>query len=197
MSQDPTVVLALIDWWRLAENFLILSAISMGGPLILLPEMRRFLVVEQGWITNEQVTASVALAQSAPGPNVLFVALLGWNVGMNAGSYWTAFFAAMLSMICMMLPCSLIVYGAARWVQQNAHKLFVRAFKQGMSPVVISMLIASGWTLATAGTELQADWPIWLLSAVTVGLVLWGKIPLVLLIAIGGALGALGLLGGV
>lgn len=197
MSQDPAVLFTLIDWWYLAEKFLILSAISMGGPLILLPEMRRFLVVEQGWITNEQVTASIALAQSAPGPNVLFVALLGWNVGMNAGSYWIAFFAAMLSMICMMLPCSLMVYGAARWVQKNAHKRFVRAFKQGMSPVVISMLIASGWTLATAGTELEADWPVWLLSAVTIGLVLWGKIPLVLLIAMGGVLGALGLVGGV
>lgn len=197
MSPDPVVVLTLVDWWRLAETFLILSAISMGGPLILLPEMRRFLVVEQGWITNEQVTASVALAQSAPGPNVLFVALLGWNVGMNAGSYGTAFLAAMVSMICMMLPCSLMLYGTARWVQQNSHKRTVRAFKQGMSPVVISMLIASGWTLATAGTQFAGDWPIWLLSAVTVGLVLWGKIPLVLLIAMGGVLGALGLLGGV
>lgn len=172
MNQDPTVVLTLMDWWRLAENFLFLSFISMGGPLILLPEMRRFLVVEQGWITNEQVTASVALAQSAPGPNVLFVALLGWNVGINTGSYWVAFFAAMLSMICMMLPCSLMLYGAARWVHNNAHKRFVKAFKQGMSPVVISMLIASGWTLATAGTELYEDWPLWLVSAVSVGLVL-------------------------
>lgn len=194
MTEAPVVVLSLMDWWRLAENFLILSIMSVGGPLILLPEMRRFLVVDQGWITNEQVAASVALAQSAPGPNVLFIALLGWNVGVNAGSYWTAFLAAALSMVCMMLPCSMLLYGTAQWVQKNGQRKAVRAFKQGMSPVVISMLIASGWTLATAGTVFDRDWSLWLLSAVTVGLVLWGKIPLVLLIACGGVLGAMGLL---
>lgn len=194
MSDTPQLVLSLLDWWVLAQNFLFLSVISVGGPLILLPEMRRFLVVDQGWITNEQVAASVALAQSAPGPNVLFVALLGWNVGINAGSYWIAFFAAFLSMVCMMLPCSVLLYGTSRWVQKNGHRRTVRAFKQGMSPVVISMLVASGWTLATAGTVAPRDWPLWLLSAVVVGLVLWGKIPMVLLIAAGGVLGATGLL---
>jgi len=194
MTEAPIVVLSLMDWWRLAENFLILSIMSVGGPLILLPEMRRFLVIDQGWITNEQVAASVALAQAAPGPNVLFIALLGWNVGMNAGSYWTAFLAATLSMVCMMLPCSVLLYGTAQWVQKNGHRRAVRAFKQGMSPVVISMLIASGWTLATAGTVPERDWPLWLLSAATVGLVLWDKIPMVLLIALGGVLGAMGLL---
>lgn len=195
MMQDPTIVMTMADWWRLAQTFLFLSVMSVGGPLILLPEMRRVMVVEQGWITNDQVAASVALAQSAPGPNVLFVALLGWNVGINAGSYWTAFFAAMVSLVCMLLPCSVMFYATARWVQKHAQRRLVRAFKQGMSPVVISMLIASGWTLATVGTELRSDWTLWLLTAVTVGLVLWGKIPLVLLIAIGGVLGAFGVVG--
>lgn len=186
-------VMGWSDWWKLAEWFLVLSAFSVGGPLILLPEMRRFLVVDQGWITDEQVAASVALAQSAPGPNVLFVALLGWNVGINAGSYWVAFIVAATTMICIMLPCSVILYCTAQWVQKNSHRRSVRAFKQGMSPVVVPMLIASGWTLATAGTTLN-DWPLWALSAGTVFLVLWGKIPLVLLIAIGGVLGATGCL---
>ena len=42
-------------------------------------------MADQHWLTDSQFTSSVALAQAAPGPNVLFVALMGWNVGLNAG----------------------------------------------------------------------------------------------------------------
>jgi hypothetical protein len=36
-----------------------------------------WLVSEQGWLNEAQFTQSMALAQAAPGPNVLFVALMG------------------------------------------------------------------------------------------------------------------------
>jgi chromate transporter len=48
--------------------------------------MHRFLVEQHHWLTQAQFNAVDRLAQAAPGPNVLFVALMGWNVGMNAGS---------------------------------------------------------------------------------------------------------------
>ena len=42
------------------------------------------------------VCPSIAIAQAAPGPNVLFIALLGWNVGINAGDPDTALAQARL-----------------------------------------------------------------------------------------------------
>lgn len=182
------------DWLYLIQNFLIFSAMAMGGPLVLLPEMQRFLVGNQGWLTDEQVSASVVIAQAAPGPNVLFVALMGWNVGLNAGSYGLALFGAAACMIAMLLPSSIMIYSTSRWIHRNQHRATVRAFKQGMAPIVIALLICSGWTLGTAGTTLPQDWPLLLLSAIVVGLVLWGKIHMFWLLAIGGTLGALGLL---
>ena len=65
---------------------LALSLMSVGGAISTLPEMHRFLVDQQRWLSNSQFNASIALAQAAPGPNVLFVALFGWNIGLNAGS---------------------------------------------------------------------------------------------------------------
>lgn len=61
-------------------HFLVLSLLSVGGAITTAPDMHRYLVVDQGWLNDAQFTASVALAQAAPGPNVLFVAILGWNV---------------------------------------------------------------------------------------------------------------------
>jgi chromate transporter len=69
----------------------------------------------------------------------------------------------------------------------------VRAFKQGMSPIVVALLVATGWILASAHRNPVQDWPLWLLTAATV-LVVWRtRIHLLWLLGIGALLGWLGL----
>jgi chromate transporter len=70
------------DWLTLLLHFLSLSLLAVG--ITTTPDMHRFLVASRHWLTNEQFVSSVALAQAAPGPNILFVALMGWNVGLNS-----------------------------------------------------------------------------------------------------------------
>lgn len=194
MSTTYPIIMQLSDWFDLFRQFLYYSIVSISGPLVLLPEMRNFLVNQQHWLTDAQFSASIVLAQAAPGPNILFVALMGWNVGLNAGSVLAALGAGLLCMIGILLPSSLVVFITAGWVQRNSHLIAVRAFKQGMGPVVIALLIASGWTLATADTHAAHDWPLWLITAITTVLVWRTKIPMLWLLAAGGVLGASGIL---
>jgi hypothetical protein len=77
------------DWLSLFLHFMVLSLLAIGGAITTAPDMQRFIVRDQGWLTDAQFTASVALAQAAPGPNVLFVAVIGFNVGGLAGVYRT------------------------------------------------------------------------------------------------------------
>ena len=72
-----TIVLGLGDWLGLLVQFLVLSMLSIGGAITTAPDMHRYLVVEHGWLDDAQFTSSVAIAQAAPGPNILFVAVLG------------------------------------------------------------------------------------------------------------------------
>jgi len=51
--------------------------LSVGGAMTTATGMQKFLVLERSWLTDGQFTGAVALAQAAPGPNVLFVAVLG------------------------------------------------------------------------------------------------------------------------
>jgi chromate transporter len=67
------------DWFDLFAHFAVLSVLGIGGAITTAPEMHRFLVDEKQWLTDASFSSSIALAQSAPGPNVLFVALMGWN----------------------------------------------------------------------------------------------------------------------
>ena len=194
MNTSHAIVMHLADWFDLFTQFLYYSIVSISGPLVLLPEMRNFLVSQHQWLTDAQFSASIVLAQAAPGPNILFVALMGWNVGLNAGSVLAAIGGGFICMIGILLPSSTVVFITAGWVQRNSQLIFVRAFKQGMGPVVIALLIASGWTLATANTHAAHDWPLWVVTAVTTLIVWRTKIPMLWLLAAGGVLGASGIL---
>ena len=65
-----------------------------------------------------------------------------------------------------------------------------------MSPTVISMLIASGWLLASGGKDFAHDWRYLLVTAVTTLLVWRTKVHMLTLLAAGAVLGASGMLGG-
>ncbi len=180
------------DWFNLFVHFLLLSLLSVGGAITTAPEMHRYLVDQQQWLDETQFTGSIALAQAAPGPNVLFIALIGWNIGLNAGGTLSALLAALLCMAGILLPSTTLVYLAARWAHVNRERQAVRAFKQGMAPIVVALLIATGWILATAPHAPQPDWPLWLLTAAS-ALLFWRlKIHLLWLLGAGALLGGLG-----
>jgi chromate transporter len=180
------------DWLQLFLHYLTLSLLSVGGAITTLPDMHRYLVDQHGWLTNNQFNASVAIAQAAPGPNVLFIALLGWNVGLNAGSMWLGLLGMLLTMTGIMLPSTTLTYLAASWGYRNRERRSVRAFKQGLAPIVIGLLIATGWIMTASHDHPAEDWPLWLLTAITV-LVVWrSKIHLLWLLALGAIMGILG-----
>lgn len=181
------------DWLQLFAHFLSLSLLAVGGAITTAPDMHRYLVDQQGWLSDSQFNASIAIAQAAPGPNVLFVALMGWNVGLNAGGLLPALFGVLVSMLGIMLPSSALTYLASRWGHENRDLRGVRAFKQGMAPIVIALLIATGWILASAHGDPARDWPLWLTTVVTTLIVWRTRLHLLWLLAAGGALGWFGL----
>jgi chromate transporter len=190
----PQLVFTWHDWVSLFTHFLGLSLMSLGGAISTTSEMQRYLVERQGWLTPAQFGDSVALAQSSPGPNVLFVALLGWNVGLNNGSTMAALCGVVIAMIGIMLPSTVFTYQVAQWAHRNRGRRAVRAFKQGMAPLVIAMLLSTAWLLASGGATGLDHWPLWLLSAVSC-IVIWRtRLHLLWMLAAGAVLGALGLL---
>ena len=189
------------DWVNLFNHFTALSLMGVGGAITTAPDMQRYLVVDQQWLTDRQFISSIALAQAAPGPNVLFVALMGWNVGLNAGgglaggphAWALALLGVAVTMMGIMLPSSVLTYTATRWAHRNRERRTVRAFKTGMAPIVIALLISTGWLLTVVRNDPARDWPVWLLTLVATLLVWRTKIHLLWLIGAGAVIGALGL----
>jgi chromate transporter len=178
------------DWLSLFGHYLLLSLLSVGGAIGTMADMQRILVEERYWVTASQFNASIAIAQAAPGPNVLFVALLGWNVGMNAGGAATGLFGVLVTMTGILLPSTTITYLFATWGHRNRELKMVRAFKTGMAPLVIALLFSTSWTLSNANSiDGGEQWKMWLASVAS-GLLIWKtKCHLVLLLAAGALLG--------
>jgi chromate transporter len=181
------------DWFALFTHYLSLSLLAVGGAISTVPEMHRYLVDQQHWLTEAQFNSSIALAQAAPGPNVLFVALMGWNVGVNSGGVLNGLFGALVPMVGMLLPSTTMSYFGARWAHRNRDWLAVRAFKMGMAPIVISLLIATGWILSSAHGRPSEDWRVWLLTVATTLIVWRSKLHLLWLLGVGALLGWFGL----
>lgn len=187
----PQLVLGWADWINLFGHYLLLSLMSVGGAISTTSEMHRFLVEQHHWLSQSQFNESIALAQAAPGPNVLFVALMGWHVGQNAGSLGAALLGVAVTMLGILIPSTALTYGAAAWSYRNRGLRGVRAFKQGMAPMVIGLLMSTAWILGAAGGAGDLHWPLWCLS-LAAGLLLWRtRIHLLWVLAAGAVLGAL------
>ena len=175
---DGGVLLALF------LHFGMLSLLAIGGAITTTSEMQRWVVGERHWLTDAQFTASVALAQAAPGPNLLFVAVVGWNVAGLVG--------VLATMTGSLLPSTTLALVATRWGAQRQDHRGVRAFKAGMAPLTIGMLLATGWVLTE---PLRGHLATPGLVAVAVVFILYTRLSPLWPIAIGAVVGARGYLG--
>lgn len=129
---------------ELFTHFLMLSMLAVGGAITAAPEMHRF-VVGNGWIDDAQFSASIAIAQASPGPNILFVTLIGFTAGGAAGAVATT--------VGMLLPSSVVALALFRWTERRHELRWVKAFRAGMAPITIGLVLATGWILAQANLD--------------------------------------------
>ena len=193
------LVLDAAGWLQLASYFLSLSLLSVGGAMATAPDMYRYMVDDHGWISPTDFATSISIAQAAPGPNILFVALLGWNVGLQATGpdlNWVSGMAAVatsvVTLLAMLLPSTFLVWSSTRWMRHNSERRAIRAIRLGMGPLVVGLVIATGWILVARIQGAAHVWMPWLLAAVTTLLVWKTRLHLLWMLVAGAVLGACG-----
>lgn len=170
------------DILSLFLHFMLLSLLAIGGAITTTPDMSRYLVTERHWLTPEDFTASVAIAQAAPGPNLLFVAVLGWNVAGPIG--------ALATLTGILIPSTALSLWATRWGESRKETRGVRAFTAGMAPLTIGLLLATGWILCGPAAGHAGAM---LLVAATVVVMIKTKLSPMWPVAAGAVVGAFGL----
>lgn len=168
--------------FELFREFAILSFVAFGGATALLPEMHRVVVEQHQWLDDTTFTHLYAIAQAAPGPNVLVVTLIGWKVAGLAG--------ALAATLAMCLPMSVLIYLLIdRW-ESFAGKRWQKAISLGVAPLAVGLVFSGATLIAqSAGLGLAA----WGLLAATVVANLKTKLHPLWFIGAGALLGLLGL----
>ena len=67
-------------------------------------------------------------------------------------------------MLGVLAPSSLLTIWATRWCQRHRDRLGVLAFRQGMAPIVVGVLLATSWLLGRASGNPRMDAGLWLLT---------------------------------
>lgn len=168
-------------WWPLFWHFTALSLVAIGGAVTTVAEMQRVVVADRGWLSPAQFNDCIAIGQAAPGPNVLFVAAIGYSVAGLSG--------AAATMLGSLLPSALVAVAAGRVGERHRQVLAVRAFTAGLAPITLGLLLATGATLLR---PLALQPTAWLLVAGTLLLMLRTKRNPMWAIGAGALAGALG-----
>jgi chromate transporter len=182
-------------WLALFGHFILMSLLAVGGAITTAPDMQRFVVEKQGWLSDVQFSSCIAIAQAAPGPNVLFIPLIGWQIGLQiSGSYWEATAGLLATFIGIMVPSSTLTFAATRWLQRNAEHVIARASKASLAPISIALLLATSWLLASAHHNAAKHWPLWLFTAAALLLAWKTQTHLLWILGAGALLGAFGVI---
>jgi chromate transporter len=140
-------------------RFSLFSLMAVGGATALIPEMHRQVVELHGWMNNADFAALFAIAQAAPGPNVIFVSLIGWKLAGIPGAF--------ICTLGMCAPSALLAYQVGRLWDRCRHSPWRQAIERGLAPITIGLVLGSGCLLVQAtGTR----WPLLVIAALSAGL---------------------------
>ncbi|MDQ6916731.1 MAG: chromate transporter [Pseudomonadota bacterium] len=171
-----TPVLAELAW-----QFGLLSFLAIGGVNALLPEIHRRVVEMEHWMTDADFAQAFAIAQAAPGPNLLIVSVIGWKVSGVLG--------ALVATGAICVPSSALTFAVAHiWDRFRDAPLRI-AIQYGLAPVTVGLVLASGYILART---VDQTWIALVITTATVALMLGTRLHPLVLLAAGAALGIAG-----
>lgn len=127
---------------KLAATFSLLSLAAVGGANATLPEIHRQVVDILHLMDNSTFAKLVAIAQTAPGPNVIVTSVIGWHIAGFGG--------LCVATLAMILPSSLVAFGAGRTMQHFSSSAAMSLVKKALAPVAVGLMFASGFIMARA-----------------------------------------------
>jgi chromate transporter len=168
----------------LAAVYAQLSLLAFGGANAVIPEMQRQVVDVHHWMNAQEFAGLYALAQAAPGPNMMVVSLVGWRVA--------GFWGALVTTGAVAAPSSVLTFLVSSVWFRFKDASWRRALQAGLQPVTAGLIMASAALLIESTA---VDWTAAAVTAVTAALFIFTKVHPMLILAAAAAAGAIGLAG--
>lgn len=180
---------ALATYAQLIGLFGMLSLLSIGGGNVVLPEMHMHVVNGRHWLTNGQFADLFSISQTAPGPSILIVSMVGYGAGLQAAGIPGAIIGGVLSMAAMVLPAATFVYVVTLFWQKAERSKLRRAVEKGFAPLTVGLILATSLVMSRAADH---DWRAYSITAVCTAVFLLTKVNPLVVVAAAGVIGYFG-----
>ena len=166
----------------LAAIFTELSLLAFGGGYAILPEMQRQVVEVHHWMSAQQFSAMFALAQAAPGPNLMVVSLIGWHMAGWPG--------VLVTTLAKFGPSSVLAGVALQVWDRFRDRPWRRVVQAGLVPVTAGLVAASAAIITVASAQ---SWGLAVIAAGCAGVMIATKMHPLLVLAAGAVVGLSGI----
>lgn len=172
------------DYLSMVFVFGVISLMAFGGVNAVLPEMHRQVVDVYGWVADDTFTELFAVAQAAPGPNLMIITLIGWQFG--------GFTGALVTTLAGVVPSCVVAYLVSGVWMRHREKKWRNTLKAAMVPVTVGLVASGAFVIMT--TVADGNWRLMAVTVVTALIVFLLRVHPLIPLAGAGALGYFGLL---
>lgn len=158
--------------------FLKAGALIFGGGLAIVPFLREGVVLEHGWLTEEQFLDAVAIGFLTPGPLLITAAFIGYLVA----SWW----GAAIATLAVFTPIYFGVVVPGPWFVKHRGNTWVRGFTKGATAAAAG---AIGGATVVLALDAIIDVPTAVIAAAALTLLLFTRVPTPALIALAAVAG--------
>jgi chromate transporter len=170
----------------LLSLFLKLSAFSLvafGGINALLPVLFNLSVTQEQWLNSQTFSDYFAIAQAAPGPNLMTVTLIGWHVSGVIG--------AVVATLAIAWPSSIMIFFLQRYIRGMKNPRKQKAIQFAAGALAVGLVLASAWQIAL---QINQGYAAYFLTIMTIVIALFTRWHPLYLIALGATLGIFGVI---
>ena len=175
---------------QLVVMFGTLSLLSIGGGNAVLPDMHLQAVRQHAWLSDSQFADVFSISQTAPGPSILIVTMIGYAAGLQVGGVPGAILGGVIATVAMVIPAASLVYAITLFWQKAEQSNWRIAVEKGFAPLTVGLILASSLVMSRAADH---DWKAYTLTAICTLIFVRTKLNPLFVVAVAGVIGYFGI----
>jgi chromate transporter len=190
-SMLAVAVLGTEPFADVLKLFTTAAFVTFGGAYAVLPFVADAGVNTYGWLSSSDMINGLALAETTPGPLILVTTYVGFFAGWNNGGMMAGIMSALLTTYVTFLPSFYLIIAGAPYVESVQRFAWARNALSAITAAVVGVIFSLAIFLgrATFFDQGEVQWIAVIAAAVSLALLVTGRISIPMLVAVGAAFG--------
>ena len=126
--------------WELFIVFLKIGTFTFGGGLAMLPLIRKAVVEEKGWMTEDEMIDCLAVSQSLPG-------MIAINAATYIGNKKKAIVGSIAATLGVMLPAIVSILAILLFLGRIDENIYVKGAFEGVTAASAALIAVAAWRM--------------------------------------------------